>query len=86
MPAKLAALSPQLNAKLLHPDARVAGGELLQNFPGLVLAAIVGDDDLVGNLQRLDRLADGLDECAQIAFLVVTGNDEADFGIGQTHF
>ncbi len=67
--------------EFLHADARVAGGQFLENFPRLVLAAIVGDDDFVGNLQRLDRFADGLDEFAQIAFLVVTRNDEADFGM-----
>jgi len=70
-PAKLAALSPQLNAKLLHANVRVFDRKRLENFPGLVLAAIVGDDDLVGNFQWLDRRADRLDELAQVAFLVV---------------
>src|SRR5665213_1235835 len=68
-----------VECKFLHADARVSRREFLEDFPGLVLAAIVGDDDLVGNLQRLDRRSDGLDEFAQIAFLVVTTNDEADF-------
>ena len=71
--------------EFLHTDARVFRRQLFQDFPRLVLAAIVGDDDLVGNFQRLDRLLDGLDECAQVAFLVVTGNDEADFGSFNVH-
>ena len=69
----------------LRADARIGGGEFLEDFPRLVPAAIVGDDDLVGNLERLDRLADGSDEFAQIAFLVVTRNDEANFRIFGVH-
>jgi len=74
-----------VEGKFLHADARVARREFLEDFPRLVLAAIVGDDDLVGNFQRLHGFADGLDEFAQIAFLVVAGNDEADFRILDVH-
>ena len=70
--------------KALHADVRV-GGEFLEDLPRLVLAAIVGDDDLVENVQRLDRRTDGLDELAQVAFLVVARDDQADFRIFSVH-
>jgi len=45
MPAHSAADWPQLKANRCARDARVGRREFLEDFPGLVPAAIVGDDD-----------------------------------------
>ena len=60
-------------------DARVGSGQFLEDFPGAVLATIVRDDDFVSELQRFDGGTDGLDQFAQVAFLIIARDDEADF-------
>ena len=71
---------PTVEREPLGANARVARREVFEDFPRPVLAAIIGDDDLVGQLERLRRLADRRDEREQISLLVVAGNDEAEFG------
>jgi len=71
--------------KPLRADARIGRREFLEDFPGLVPAAIVGDDDFESHLERFHRPAQGRDERAQIPFLIVAGNDEAEFGSLNVH-
>ncbi len=40
-------------------DTLVVSAQLLQNFPRVVAADIVGDDNFVGNFQWFQRVADG---------------------------
>ena len=58
---------------------RVGGGEFLEQRPGVVRAAIVGEDNFVGTLERRDGVADGGDERTKVVLLVVAGDDEAQF-------
>ena len=61
-------------------DFRVGRAERLQDFPGVVRAAIVRDDDLVSDVERLQRFADGGHERNQIVPLVEAGNHDAQGG------
>src|ERR1700744_159732 len=71
--------------KFLHPDARVFCREFLEDLPRPVLTAVIRNNHLIGNLQRINRQSDGLDQFTEIAFLVITRDDEADFRIFKTH-
>src|SRR6266700_7338465 len=67
-----------VESKTLHPDARVACRQFFEDFPGVVLAAIIGDDDFVSQVEPVHGLANRRDERAQVTFLIVTGDDEAE--------
>jgi len=71
-----------LTAIVLEPqsaNARVGGRDFLEDLPGVILAAIVRDDDFVSAVQWRDGIADGFDQRAQIVLLVVAGNDKGKF-------
>jgi hypothetical protein len=60
---------------------------ILENFPRFILAAISGDYDFVGNVQRICCFADGGSQWTQISLLVVAGNcqtQNGDLGHGKS--
>ena len=79
MPAHMAADCAAIEREAQAANARVRRGEFLEHLPRVVLAAIVGDDDFVGAIERCDGIGDGFDQRAQIVLLVVAGNDKGKF-------
>src|SRR5437879_9210210 len=67
-----------VESKTLHPDARVACRQFLEDFPGVVLAAIVRDNDFVSHVELVHGFTNRRDERVQVSFLIVTGDDEAE--------
>src|SRR6266568_3241543 len=67
-----------VESKTLHPDARVACRKFFEDLPGVVLAAIIGNNDFVSQVEPVHGLADRRDERAQISFFIVTRDDEAE--------
>src|SRR2546425_5453759 len=67
-----------VESKTLHPDARVACRKFFEDFPRVVLAAIIRDNDFVSQVDPVHGRANRRDERAQAFFLIVTGDDEAE--------
>ena len=59
-------------------DVGEVGGDLLHHVPCAVLGGVIDHDDFAGKAAREGLIDDALDDCREVAFLVIDGNEDGE--------